>query len=115
MAHDNSAYNHPPVTSDYDSNMSDPGVPQVPATPEYELREEGYTEEKEQSVDLDVSSQIEKMDEDEEAGLEMEEDEESIMDDMSDIPAQVIKKKAAGVNGEGDVYFGREASVDLDS
>ncbi|KAF7876666.1 hypothetical protein EAF04_001751 [Stromatinia cepivora] len=107
-AFDNSGYDHPPVDSDDDSEMEDPDEPQVPATPEYELQE-GYSGIREQSADLDESGQNYGMSED-----EVEDDEESIMDDMSDIPAKVVKKKAPGVNGEGDVYFGREASVDLD-
>ncbi|KAJ8063925.1 hypothetical protein OCU04_007775 [Sclerotinia nivalis] len=105
---DNPGYDHPPVDSDDDSKMEDSDEPQVPATPEYELQE-GYSGIREQSADLDESGQNYGMSED-----EVEDDEESIMDDMSDIPAKVVKKKAPGVNGEGDVYFGREASVDLD-
>ncbi|ESZ91496.1 hypothetical protein SBOR_8125 [Sclerotinia borealis F-4128] len=117
MALDNSAFNHPPVDSDDDSEMQDPDELQVPATPEYELRE-GHSEMREQVADLDESGQVYEMSESEheEAELQVEDDddEESVMDDMSDIPAKVINKKKPGVNGEGDVYFGREASVDLD-
>lgn len=107
-AFDNSGYDHPPVDSSDDSEMEDPDEPQVPATPEYELQE-GYSGIREQSADLDESGQNYGMSED-----EVEDDEESIMDNMSDIPAKVVKKKAPSVNGKRDVYFGKDASVDLD-
>ncbi|KAI9643260.1 hypothetical protein NHQ30_007876 [Ciborinia camelliae] len=119
MAVDNSPYNHPPIDSDDDSEMQDADVLQVPATPEYELQE-GYSQVREQSADLYESGQVYEMGEgeDEREQMQREEDEESNMDDMSDIPAKVVKKKnkkkAPGVNGEEDVYFGREVSVDLD-
>ncbi|CAD6443105.1 517be8b7-f18e-456e-9410-6ccd120684d2 [Sclerotinia trifoliorum] len=108
MALDNSRYDHPSVDSDDDSEMEDPDQPQVPATPEYELQE-GYSGIREQSADLDESGQNYRISED-----EVEDDEESIMDDMSDIPANVVKKKAPGINGKRDVYFGKDGSVDLD-
>lgn len=102
---DDSAYNHPPIDSDDDSEMQDSDEPQIPATPEYELRE-GNSEMREQSPDLGESGQLHEIGE--------SDDEESLMDGMSNISAKVGKKRAPGVSGEGDVYFGREASADLD-
>ncbi|KAK6609084.1 DNA-binding protein REB1 [Botrytis cinerea] len=105
---DDSVHNHAPVDSDEDFEMQDPDELQVPATPEHELQE-GYSELREESADLDESGQIYQN------GLgDAESDAESIMDDMSDIPAKVIKKRAPGINDEGGVYFGKESSVDLD-
>ncbi|KAB8293347.1 hypothetical protein EYC80_007669 [Monilinia laxa] len=112
---DDSAYNRPPLDSDDDSEMQDSDEPQIPATPEYELRE-GNSKMREQSADLDESGQLYKMGEsdDEEEQLQSEDEEGSHMDDMTDVPAKSAKKRAPGVSGEGDVHFGREASVDLD-
>ncbi|TGO56653.1 hypothetical protein BCON_0075g00440 [Botryotinia convoluta] len=105
---DDSVHNYSPVDSDEDSEMQDPDELQVPATPEYELQE-GYSELRDESADLDESGQVYLN-----GQGDAESDAESIMDDMSDIPAKVIKKRAPGINGEGGVYFGRESSVDLD-
>ncbi|TGO43205.1 hypothetical protein BHYA_0002g00090 [Botrytis hyacinthi] len=105
---DASAHNYSPVDSDGDSEMQDPDELQVPATPEHELQE-GYSELREESADLDESGQVYSN-----GQGDAESDVESIMDDMSDIPAKIIKKRAPGINGEGGVYFGRESSVDLD-
>ncbi|KAF7874588.1 uncharacterized protein EAF02_008565 [Botrytis sinoallii] len=105
---DDSVHNYSPVDSDEDSEMQDPDELQVPATPEHELQE-GYSELREESADLDESGQVYPN-----GQGDAESDADSIMDDMSDIPAKVIKKRAPGINGEGGVYFGRESSVDLD-
>ncbi|TGO85109.1 hypothetical protein BPOR_0430g00030 [Botrytis porri] len=106
---DDSVHNYSPVDSDEDSEMQDPNeLLQVPATPEHELQE-GYSELRQESADLDESSQVYPN-----GQGDPESDAESTMDDMSDIPAKVIKKRAPGINGEGGVYFGRESSVDLD-
>lgn len=95
--------------SDEDSEMEDADEPQIAATPEYQLQE-GYSQMSEQHADLDEAGQVNEMDED-----DVEDDDESIMDDMSDIPATIVKKTSSpSVNGEDDVYFGREASVELD-
>ncbi|QSZ33414.1 hypothetical protein DSL72_004982 [Monilinia vaccinii-corymbosi] len=98
---DSSAYNHPPIDSDDDSEMQDSNEPQIPATPEYELRE-GHNKMRGQSAIFDESGQVDEMGEgnEEEDQLLMEDDEESLMDDMSDIPAKVVKTNAPGVNGE---------------
>ncbi|KAF7943156.1 hypothetical protein EAE96_011098 [Botrytis aclada] len=104
---DDSVHNYSPVDSDEDSEMQDPDELQVPATPEHELQE-GYSELRDESADLDESGQVYPN-----GQGDAESDAESTMDDMSDIPAKVIKR-APGVHGEGGVYFGRESSVDLD-
>ncbi|KAF7883947.1 hypothetical protein EAF00_011259 [Botryotinia globosa] len=108
MPLDDSLHNYPPIDSDEDSEMQDPDELQVPATPEHELQE-GYSELREESADLDESGQVYPN-----GQGDAESDAESTMDDMSDIPAKIIKKRAPGINGEGGVYFGRESSVDLD-